>query len=37
MLDQPMTQEFDVLMDAKLDHMLELKDVIDLVDKFLAL
>ena len=36
MLDQSMSQKFEVLMDPKLAHMLELKDVIDLPDETLA-
>ena len=35
-LDQSMSQELEVLMDAKFAHMFELKDAIDLVGEVLA-
>ena len=36
MLDQSMSQKLEVLMNSKLAHMFELKDVIDLADEVLA-
>ena len=35
-LDQSMSQELEVLMNSKLAHMFELKDVIGLADEVLA-
>ena len=36
MFDQSMSQELEVLVNTKLAHMFELKDVIDLADEVLA-
>ena len=36
MLDQSMSQKLEILMNSKLAHMFELKDVIDLADEVLA-